>query len=247
MIKDHYEIFDDAFEIPGEKIGCLLIHGFTGAPSELKPLGEYLALKGIGIHSIRLAGHGTKPEDMANTRWPDWYNSAKQGLLHLKGKYDQIFVVGLSMGGLLALKLAAEFKVDGVISINAPIYLKNRAIRLVPLLQFFKKYHQKPKIGSFRNRFAYDRVPLKALASLLQLITHTKKQVLKKVCCPVLVVQSKDDETVLPKSGEYIFRNLAEQKKQLLWLSEAGHIATLGKAQEELFIQISNFLCDNKE
>ncbi|MBI1854527.1 MAG: carboxylesterase, partial [Chloroflexi bacterium] len=59
----------EPFFLPGSKTGCLLIHGFTGAPKEMRWMGEYLADKGYSVLGVRLAGHATRPEDMIRSNW----------------------------------------------------------------------------------------------------------------------------------------------------------------------------------
>lgn len=88
----------------------LLIHGYTGSPAELKLLGEYLNKKGYSVFGVRLPGHGTTPEELNKTNWPLWYDAVRKAHEELSQCCSEISVVGLSMGGLLAMKLAAEIQ-----------------------------------------------------------------------------------------------------------------------------------------
>src|ERR671931_1206621 len=105
----------EPFSFKGDRVGCLLIHGFTGTPNELRWLGEQLAADGRTVLGVRLAGHGTCVEEMNTTRWRDWYSSALDGYASLRRECDQIIAIGLSMGGMLALLLAARNPVRGVV------------------------------------------------------------------------------------------------------------------------------------
>ena len=96
----------EPFLLRGNKIGVLLIHGFTGSPAELLPLGIFLNHEGFTVLAVRLAGHGTSERDLLRTNCGDWFNSVLDGYAMLKNFCDKIFVIGHSMGALLSLKLA---------------------------------------------------------------------------------------------------------------------------------------------
>src|SRR5256885_14246546 len=70
----------EGFALAGSRpLGCLLIHGFTATPDEMRPLGEALAARGFPVRAVRLAGHGTEVADLAGTRWTDWFASVAEG------------------------------------------------------------------------------------------------------------------------------------------------------------------------
>jgi carboxylesterase len=89
-------------------VGALLIHGFTGTPREMRPLGEALAGAGLTVLGVRLAHHATQPRDMFRSHWRDWYASVLDGYYLLRDQCETVFVMGLSAGGTLALYLAAH-------------------------------------------------------------------------------------------------------------------------------------------
>ena len=101
-------IRDRSFFQQGSKTGYLLIHGLTGTPIELRYISNGLARAGFTVSVPQLAGHCGTLEDLKATRWQDWYQSAEDALIELKKTCDLIIVGGLSMGAILALKLAAE-------------------------------------------------------------------------------------------------------------------------------------------
>src|SRR5919198_4315041 len=102
------------------KPACLLIHGFTGTPKEMRQMGEFLNGQGYTCLGIRLAGHATDPEDMIRSRWTDWVASVEDGYQLLCGLTDHIFLIGLSMGGILALLASTQLNVKGVIAMSTP-------------------------------------------------------------------------------------------------------------------------------
>ncbi|WP_459999509.1 alpha/beta hydrolase [Paradesulfitobacterium aromaticivorans] len=134
----------EPFYFPGGATGCLLLHGFTGSPSEMRLLGEFLKEKGWTILGPKLSGHGSTPEELSGTGWEDWLRDAETGILRLREVCDRVIAVGLSMGGLLALNLASRGLVDGVISMNAPMILQDWRAKFALLYQPFKKYVDKP-------------------------------------------------------------------------------------------------------
>src|SRR4030042_4040682 len=110
----------EPFFFPGNKIGCLLVHGFTGAPKEMRWMGEYLNNVGYSVLGVRLAGHATQPEDMERMHWEDWIACIEDGYLMLKSLVDHIFMIGLSMGGILSLQFSAHHPVSGVVTMSVP-------------------------------------------------------------------------------------------------------------------------------
>ena len=101
-------IEDLSYFLPGNKHGVLLIHGLTGTPNEMRILANGLHKAGFTVYAIQLAGHCGTEEDLCKTTWQDWYQSVKDGADFLAKHVDNVFVAGLSMGALLALKLASD-------------------------------------------------------------------------------------------------------------------------------------------
>ena len=225
----------------------LLIHGYTGTPSEMLPLGEYLNKLGYTVLCRRLPGHGTSVGDLERTTADDWYAAAKDACEGLLGRYEDVYVAGLSMGGLLAIKLAALLPVKKAALISTPIYVQDRRAPLLPLLRFFirslpkfkKNYHELDKYC-----ISYDRMPTKPLTSLFALLKECKTKLLGKITIPCLVLQSEIEHTVKPKSARYIYENLRAAGKKLVWFKHSGHILTLDVEHEQVFCEIASFFED---
>ena len=231
----------EPFLYRGGRTGCLLVHGYASTPAEMRPLGRALNENGITAMGILLAGHGTAPKDMARTRWPDWYQSVERGVRELSMICARVFLIGLSMGGLLSLLTAAEgaVPVDGVISLNTPLELKNKKVKLLPIIKLYRRFEKsrqsprRQRINAKYNRVVYDRHPLVCVESLLDL-TREMQSRLCAVKCPALIVQSWSDRSVQPDSALGIYSGLGSDNKRLLRLDEADHIITLDEKNRDL-------------
>ena len=106
----------------GNQIGCLVLHGFMASPNEVGWMGQHLAEEGYTVYVPRLTGHGINPEHMTRMRWQDWYGQVLDSYHILRQQCEQVYIIGHSMGALLALLLAADDRltVDGVIVAAAP-------------------------------------------------------------------------------------------------------------------------------
>src|SRR5438270_619582 len=136
------------FRIRGGTRGCLLIHGFAGTPPEMRGVGEFLAARGYDVIGPLLAGHGLTPQAMALTRWPDWVRSAEGALASLRRDCRDVFVAGQSLGGTLALHLAATHPdVKGVITLGAltsPSFFRDWRITWIRGIKYVVRWHVPP-------------------------------------------------------------------------------------------------------
>ena len=207
----------EPFLFPGSKTGCLLIHGFTGAPKEMRWMGEYLADQGYSVLGIRLAGHATRPEDMIRSRWTDWPASVEDGYQLLRGLADHIYLVGLSMGGILSLLMSTRLDVKGVVAISTPYQLANdwrlNYLEFLSLLQpYLPKVKGPPGSGwvdqeARKEHVSYPQNPVRSIAELNKL-TAKMRAALPDVRVPVLLIHSKNDKYVLPENMELIYAAL---------------------------------------
>ncbi len=231
-MSDYFHPLVAPFHIDGERSDAvLLIHGWTGSPAHLRPLASILNDAGFTVRAPLLAGHGTVVADMVGTGWRDWVRSATEAALELTADGRPLHLVGLSMGGLISLLLAPVLEAASVTTINAPQVVRNRRARLagvyrgsdridpgdppVPVAPAMREYQQQ-----------YDARPIGTVAELGDLIAAARRN-LESVTCPALVIQSKTDETVQPKSAEIIFDGLGSAEKGLVWLENSRHVATL--------------------
>ena len=245
----------DAFFLQGNNdAGVLLVHGYTGSPAEMRLLGNYLNEKGgYTVLGVRLAGHGTTVEELEQTVWQDWYKAVDEGVKELHKTCDHIYVAGQSMGGLLAIKAAAELPIEKLVLLATPIFLKDKRVPFVKFLRFFiPRIHTGQQTYDVPQEYmqGYPEMPTKPIPSLLELIKLCKEDYLKKITAPTLIVQGEADHTVNPKSANYIYENLSnvpKQQKKILWLPKSRHVVTLGEEREKVFAACLEFFAKGLE
>lgn len=229
----------EPFSYDGGRTGVLLCHGFTGCPQSLRPWAEFLATAGLSVRLPRLPGHGTTWQEMAHTRWEDWYAEVNRSFDELRATTDAIFVMGLSMGGCLALRLA-ELRgpaVAGLVLVNPSITADTPLFAFLPVMKFVVPSTKGiasdiKKAGA--TELAYTRVPLKAAATLPGLWRITKEQ-LSDVTQPVLVYRSAVDHVVGPRSLQILRDSLAGGVLEVRDCADSYHVATLDNDAQAIF------------
>lgn len=238
----------EPFLFPGNPTACLLVHGFTATPREMRGLGEYLhTTYGYTVLGVRLAGHATTPEDMAHMRWEDWLASAEDGwhLLRSAG-HQRIAVVGLSMGGVVALLLAAYKPAMAVVSMAAPYALEiTPRERLLGLVRpYFPKGEGKVyNPEGFRGRVAYPVNPARSVLELVKML-GVLREALPAIQAPALVLHSRNDHYVQPENAERIYAALGSPRKQLVWVERSSHVVTLDAEREKVARAVGAFVAE---
>ena len=241
----------ESFFFPGSPVGCLLVHGFTATPQEMRGLGEHLAIEGHTVLGVRLSGHGTDLSDMARSRWHDWLASVEDGYYFLKGGCDKVVLIGLSMGGVLSLLLTSRLSVAGVAALSTPASLptslRMKAIRplLFPLSFIIRNIPKgpadwvDPKAGE--GRVAYNAYPVRAILELESLLAEMSRS-LPSVRAPVLMIHSKNDQFVPPDHMVQIHKNLGDIEKDMVWVERSSHIITCDIDREMVYSTIDAFI-----
>ena len=223
----------ESFYLPGSKgQGVLMVHGFGGTPAHLRMLAAHLNNDGYTVHGPLLEGHGTSLEHMEKTGRRDWLKSAEEGYARLSGECDRVHLFGFSMGGLLSLWLAAQQRPASLTTLNTPIKLHDRRQPLARVLQYVQRFQlwegdePEPEGEAARYWVGYEGFSVKAAVQLLDLIRETRTR-LAKVTAPLLVIQSRVDESVRPVSAEMIMVGTSSFRKDLLWLERSRHNSLL--------------------
>lgn len=239
----------DPFFLPGGKCGCLLVHGFTGAPNEMRWLGEDLHQRGHTVLGVRLSGHATRPQDMTRARWWDWLACVEDGWHLLRSSAQEIVVIGLSLGGVLGLTFASEFPVAGVAALATPHHLPpDPRLPFIKPLSLIQPFIQKGPadwraLSSATGHVCYPVDPTRAYAEVRDLL-RVMRQGLSKINAPALLVYSKDDKTIQVKErhAEQIFAGLGSQRKEIVWLETSGHVITRDVSREIVFQAVGEFV-----
>jgi carboxylesterase len=237
---------------PAARIGCLVTHGFTGTPKEMRWLGEYLNRQGYTVCGIRLAGHASRPEDMIRSRYTDWLLSVEDGYNLLHSCTRQVFLLGLSMGGILSLTAAPCFPVSGVVAMSTPYTLPIDTPLPLPVIRFvslFKPYLPKsnaPGGGWFdqevwKQHVEYPMYPVRSGVEL-KLLLAEMHAALPRITVPVLLIQSRDDGDIPKESMPQIYAHLGSADRQMMWIEGAGHVITEDTPRQVVFEAAANFI-----
>jgi carboxylesterase len=228
--KDYLKGSEPISYVSKSDIGILISHGFTSTPDSFRYIANRLGEAGFNVEVPRLSGHSSRWQDLNNTKYEDWINDLKSALAALRKRADKIFVMGLSMGGTLALRLAQlNPDIIGVIVINHAIFLGNPAVFLVPLLRFIIK--STPAIaGDIKDpsakELAYDRSPTEGVYQMTRLIKKVKKD-FGLIKMPSLIFKSRDDHILPVKNATYTYSKIPSNDKELIWLDNSYHVATM--------------------
>lgn len=232
-------------------IAMLFIHGFTASPSEIYPVAKLVhQATGITVSGVLLPGHGSHPRFLNRTTWQDWYNTVESESKYLLANYEKVYVAGLSLGGLLAMYVGGKIPgLNGVIAINPPIRLHYDKFLniLAPMVQWIKPYIPKPVGNQERlrkkGRFAYDRTPVKAFRSMMELRGKTLQVLDGYNDMPLLLIQSQNDETVDPKGAKLVKNKV--KNIEFVELEDSKHVATMGEEQYKIAGLIIDFIGKN--
>lgn len=227
------------------KRAVLLLHGFTGSSADVRMLGRFLEKKGYTCHAPHYRGHGVPPEELIQTGPKDWWEDVLKGYETLKeAGYDQIAVAGLSLGGVFSLKLSMNVPLKGVVTMCSPMTMRTTNMMFKGVIKYAKDYkifEGKSDEQIEKEVEAIQQKGMPSLVDLQQLVQEVRKS-LDLIYAPILVVQSRHDEIIDPRSAHIIYDNVESLKKKLIWFENSGHVITLDKEKQALHEAIFEFL-----
>jgi carboxylesterase len=210
----------------------------------MRGLGQRLAGAGYTVLGPRLTHHGTKAADMNRSRWQDWYYSALDGWHLLDGLCERVVVIGLSMGGLTALMLAANVPLAGVVGMSTPAaYTYNEwQLKLARYLWWLKPLLRKSADTAEKETWpSYAEYPVRAAAEL-QLYKKRLTAVVPTVTAPALLLPALNDTTVPYRNLAYIYNNIGSTDKRQVTIEAGGHMMTEGTEKERVYQEVIAFL-----
>jgi carboxylesterase len=219
-------------------------------------LGEYLHARGLTIYAPRLSGHGTTPARMGQQHWMDWYDNVRDGVTLLRARCRKVFAVGLSMGGLLSLRVAAAGLVDGAVVMAAPLYLNNRLMPHTRWIRHIRRYKranpgdldarvrdiQRQAGRDDYGRVAYDDwTPVASVAQLHALMGEVRRH-LPDITAPLLVIYSKNDQTVPFDNMRQVVEGVHSADLVQKALEHSDHVLTQDIERETVFEMVGEFI-----
>ena len=247
-----------AFCIEGGQVGCLLIHGFTATPYDMRFLAEELSRDGVTTHAPCLPGHATTPEEMATTGWNDWYEAVVKELHELRAQTEKVMVVGQSMGALLALKLAVDEKesVDALGLLATALILSQPWLqKIAPVIPGMlrvlpKRAHFTDKgdsdIADEEERAktpTYRKVPLRAVSEFVNL-QKLVRPIIPRVHQPTLIIHSKQDHTCPIENVVLLEKELAGISRTVL-LEESYHVLSIDVERRRIAEELRAFVAEH--
>ncbi|MBN2310110.1 MAG: alpha/beta fold hydrolase [Candidatus Hydrogenedentes bacterium] len=232
------------------KGGVVLAHGYMAAPLEVRALAEALVRAGFAVYGARIQGHGTSPEDLAETTWQQWYDSFNRAYGIMKTLTGSVFVGGFSTGGALALLAAARkrHRIPGVFAINAPLQVRNYGVRLASsivslnaLLARIRMDWEYIENQPENTHINYTRNPIRGASQLAKLMRATE-DALERVCAPTLIIQAHRDPVVDPASATLILEKIPAPARELTLFDRENHGIINGPGAQDVFDRVIFFL-----
>jgi carboxylesterase len=230
-----------------ERAAALCLHGLTGTPWEVRSIGEALAAHGIRARGPALPGHNSTPETLAILARDAWVSSVRDELRRLRAEHERVFVVGLSLGGVLGLHMAANERLDGLVVVGTPLRLRQPIPLIVPLLK--RVMPMLPKRGGSDIRDAdararhpgYREMPLRSIHELIRLQRVVRAE-LSQIAVPILVAHGVHDRTADLEDARRIHEGVASEVREIEIYHDSAHIVSVDHDAPALAARTAAFL-----
>jgi carboxylesterase len=219
----------EAFAFEGGPVGIVMVHGFTGSPASMRPMGGWFAEQGLAVAGVRLPGHGTSVEDLRSRVWTEWVDEVEAAAAEMRARCRTVVILGQSMGGALAVHLAATHPgdVDGLVLCSP--YVFDVRLLAVPIGRLVMK--QVKGIGNDiarpgQDEKAYDVLPVEGLATMFRLLQFARVE-LPRVRTPALVFEPGQDHAIPRSNPRKVYAALGSKRKELIACPRSFHVITL--------------------
>jgi len=219
----------EPFSFDGGPLGVLMVHGFTGSPASMRSVGEWLASQDLSVEGVRLPGHGTDIEDLRGRHWTEWVDEAARGLDALRGRCRTVVTFAQSMGGCVALALAAArpHDLDGLALANP--YVFDARLLGLPLGGRFLK-NAKGVVNDIakpgQDEVGYPQMPVPAIVEMSAMMKMVRAA-LPQVRQPIVVFRSATDHVIPASNAQKVLDRIGSERKELVDCPNSYHVVTL--------------------
>ncbi len=230
----------------------LLLHGFGGRTSNWQYIGKRIyEEENIPVYIPRLPGHGTNLSDFLNSGADQWLRKSFDSYLYLKRNYKDIYVAGLSMGGILAAIIASEFEVKKLSMAAPAFYTTSKTIVFTPILKYFiqkidndfvleNEEELSEEAIHYHNNYSKDYYP-KQLAELYKLMLKARKSA-EKIKVPTQLILTENDELVdTAKINKFLNKKMGHYLTDIKIYQETPHVITNSIEKERCADDIIKF------
>ncbi len=225
----------------------MLIHGFTSSPTEMAGLAETLRTRGYRVDLPLLPGHASQPEALLKVKYQDWIATVESALRTLQSETAQQIVIGLSMGGVLALHLAAQDNFAGVIALAPALKLplwKEIGIRILSPFNLTRRKAHGPDVNDDHGRAlldSYREYPLLATREVFRLQRLVRRE-LARITMPLFVAHSLQDHTIPVHNVDYLLQQVKSKHVEKMLVHDSYHVLTVDRDRERIFVRILEFI-----
>jgi carboxylesterase len=225
-------------------IGCLIIHGFTGTPKEVYDIQSHFEKNSWLVYTPELPGHDGTRESLKDAKYKTWVYKARVALEELMKRCDEVYVVGFSMGGVIAGYLAAQYPITKLVLISSAVFYLNpkqiaEDLKGWVLEGFRGELDQNDVYHFYREKI--KRTPVAATLEFAKLVKKLR-YALEDITVPTLIVQGDKDGLVPVRSAEYIYEKIRSEDKQIFFFEDAKHYIWYGDQKEAFLTKLNHFL-----
>ena len=239
----------------GARDAILLIHGFGDSPDTLRFLAADLHARGFSVYAPLLPGHGRTLEAFRASARGTWLNAARDAYANVAARYERVGVVGLSMGGALAVLVAIDQPQVAALVLLAPYIETPRSLRwlahVAPAAGVVMPYVGRGVSNPLSIRDPEERTrslgygaSTPHLLADLEALASAARGVLGRVRAPTLYVQSREDNRLTMKAAEDTFAAIGAPVKRLEWVSGSGHVITVDYARERVSELVGSWMAE---